>query len=219
MCHRIDSAALAMTIMLLLTSSSKAFNPPRGLFWGMKYGAIEEKLKSLPKDDQPQLKEMKCAEDLPPGFHLAELNKVKLYDKKAQEARIVFDTTGGLCALQYVFTWDNQEKTNNMFETANKGRDKSWEFHDQLLRALLTKYGQPTSTFPAELKGHDVSSGTKLITEWIDSLSGDKIILAVSRQKTNLVFAHVDRYLVALLYHSPSYTEAKREEVLGGDDI
>ena len=204
---------------ILMVNSAGAYDPPKRLNWGLTYEAVATTLEGLPKKERIQIKEAKEREDLPTGFLAAELKKVKLFGKKTKEARVVFDTTGGLCALQYGFVWENKEKTDNVFESANKGRDKSWEYHDELLTALRTKYGDPAATISDELIGHDISSGTKLKTEWVDSVSGDKIILAISRQKKNLVISRLDYYIVVLLYHSPTYTEAKQEEIRESEDI
>lgn len=205
--------------LALLATGATAIDPPKGLRWGQTHEEVMATLNELPKDERIEVKESKELEDLPEGFKAAELKNVKLFGKKTKEARVVFDSTGGLCAVQYAFVWENKEKTDNMFESANKGREKSWEYHDELLQALQTKYERPSATFPAELQGRDVSSGTKLKTEWVDSLTGDKIILAITRQKRNVVLAWIDNYIVVLLYHSPNYTEAKKDEIRGKDDI
>jgi hypothetical protein len=208
-----------MFALALLPTVATAIDPPKGLLWGQTHEEVVATLNELPKDERIEAKQSKKSEDLPEGFEAAEIKNVKLFGKKTEEARVVFDPTGGLCAVQYAFVWQNTEKTDNMFESANKGRDKSWEYHDELFQALRTKYGEPGTTIPMELQGRDVSSGTKLKTEWVDSLTGDKILLAITRQKRNVVLTMIDNYIVVLLYHSPSYTEAKKDETRESDDI
>lgn len=204
---------------IILAVVANAIDPPKGLRWGQTIDEVRRTLQDLSKDERIEVKKAKALKDLPNGFQAAELKRVKLFGEKAKEARVVFDSTQALCAVQYGFVWANQEKTNNMFESPNKGRDRSWEYHGELLQALKTKYGDPTTTIPLDIIGGDISSGSKLRTEWMDSLTGDKIILAITRQKRNVVLSRIDNYVVILLYHSPSYTEAKEDEIRETDDI
>ncbi len=216
---KLRPCTVAVAILMAITCSASAIDPPKGLQWGQTHAEVKSALKNLPKDKRFDVKDPETNDNLPLSFRSAELKDVKLFDEKAKEAQVVFDSTGGLCAVQYAFAWENKERTTNIFESANKGRDKSWAFYNELLQALYAKYGEPVSSVPAELQGQDVVSGTKLRTEWVDQTTDDKIILVMTRQKRNAVIARIDNYIVVLLYHSPAYTEAKKDEIRASDDI
>lgn len=203
----------------ILYNHTFSYSPPKNLEYGMTYDEIESTLNSLPTEEKIKIGNLEITKDLPSKSTMAKLKDVKLFKKKATEARVVIHDDSGLSSVQYAFTWDNKEETNNIFESSNKGRDQCWEFHENLIRVLKLKYGEPLSDESEGKRGNSVVSGTQLRTTWIDPENKDKIIVSITRQKKNLVLTRLDTYIVAIVYNSRIYTESKQIDLIETEDL
>jgi len=210
---------VACLIVMVLITNLYAYDPPKNLKWGMTYDEVMKTLKESGNEDIVKIDKLKTDKNIPDGFYLAALKGVKLFDKKAKEAYAVFDTSKYLCAIQYGFVWDNDENTTNMFESRGKGRANAWEYYQELTKKLAVKYGQPTKDETEGSFGQPLASGVRLETSWVDSTTGNKIMVAITRRQINAVITRVDNYVVALVYANPIYINAKKAEIINDDDL
>lgn len=205
-------------IATVFVTSVCAFSPPKGLLWGMKHDEASNVLQGLPQGEKVNLKEGKKSGEYAEGFKVADLESVRLLDKETHKAYLVFDSTGGLCALEYVFKWGNTEKAKTPIETANKGRSESWKFYENLLEALKNKYGDPKQSISKGKMGQTVRVGHPLLTGWLDD-GGDKIELKIWREDKNLVVKKLDAYYVGLSYYSAAHAVARKDQLVKDADI
>ena len=215
-------------LMWINASTANAYDAPRGLRWGMPYDSVCIDIRKLPREKQYIPEKPKADDEFPMGFTLSKIKDVKVLDEKTREAYLVFDSTGGLCAFIHVLAWDNVKDTGNTVESIGTGRSQCWEYYQKLTRGLKAKYGEPTVDQTSGTYGEPIASGVKLETNWVDTTTGDKIMAVISRRKTNAVIsrrktnaviARVDQYIVALVYATPAYINAKEEEIVERDEL
>jgi len=207
-------------LSLFLTANVLAIEPPKGLEFGMTFEAAKSTLESSDTGKFSQLK----VEDpkvytkwFDSSYTVSQVKNVKLLDKKPERVWVLFDSTGALCGMQYIFEWQNDEK-GSMFTRADKGRDKAWELLDELHGSLESKYGSPVKSYPEERKGTSLSDNAEFGKTWTDS-TGNRIEASIFRKRMNAVIATADAYFVKLLYASPSFEESKKQSKIKDGDL
>jgi hypothetical protein len=209
-----------IAMLAFVASACWAIDPPKGLSWGMTYDQVKTKLESAAdKKDQSKLKESKTGKDLADGFTRAEIEKIEVLKKKPEKAYAIFQNDSGLCAVYYVFRWKNDEKEETMFDSKGKGRSKCWGFHQDLVNALASKYGDPTSDETLGKRGEVVGNGVRFNTTWTDD-SGSELIAYVTRSTKNMgPLGRLDDYYVILLYQIPLGAKAEKANTEAAEDL
>jgi len=208
-----------LVLALAFPTVASAFEAPRGLRWGTPWDSVIVDIRKLPREKQFLPDKPKKHKHLPTGFTGSKIKKIKLLKEKADEAYLIFDSTDGLCAVQYAFIWDNVENPDNMFDSPGKGRAKAWEYAQKLVYALKSKYGDPESDQINDHLGEKLTSGLQFSAKWLDQESGNSIIAVVTRKYTNAVIAKIDRYAVVLQYSTPNYIEEVKKEAIDVDEL
>ena len=132
----------------VLQSIVLAYDPPKGLHWGMSYQEVKKTLEGLPKEKKVKVKKLEkkrsktllSRDQVPSSISVARLGTVKLFDKKSEAAFVFFHNEKGLCGIEYIFDWINDKDDKNQFM---RGRDHSWKYYQNLVKALTNKYGPP----------------------------------------------------------------------------
>jgi len=211
----------SLAAIVLLASSVLAYDPPRGMKWGMTYEECKTAL-GQPKGEDEALKigkiqQVKANKNQPAGYGYAQIKSVKLFGKKAKTAVAMFDSTGGLCQISYTFSWDNDDKKGqDIFSRGGTGREKCYQLHGKLVDGLSGKYGEPVKEPKGDIYGTSIAHGVTLETIWEDTTSHTMIGVVLTRNKTNLVIGMLDEYIVQLVYLGPTamafYQDAVQED-------
>ncbi len=194
---------------MLLASNTLAFNPPKGLSWGMTYDEVRNKLENPSKGEKAKIKKLSKdhkthtfypVHELPEGYRYAEIEKVKLLGEEADEILAVFDEDGALSVFQYHFriiTGDESETINKM-----------WSYYQKLTDVLKKKYGEPTrnQVTPTDF-GAPLSKDTYLETVWDDENSGDRIRVIVTLFQIGRGIIKSTNYHVILEYANSAWIQ------------
>ncbi len=213
-----------LAILLLVASISSAFDPPKGLNYGMSYDQTKANLDTQGvKVERPDKKKINrilreyVEFNLPNNYSRAKIKGTELLDKKSDESYLVYDDEKGLVAFQYIFEWANDVNAGENEPTA-QGFRKCWVFFDKLKNVLVSKYGDPTKDeVSAMLKAKDMPSGTEFKTDWV-APDSSSISLVITRQTHNVIIGIADIFLVFLTYANPEYnTDIKDSEKINND--
>ena len=203
---------ILLALWFVYSATCSAFDPPRGLKWGMTYQEAKDTFPALGKLSREKLpKGYREYPELRTGGsnYRAEAKDLKLLDKKAKRTYLVFDSTMRLTQFQYIFLWDNDE--------SNKGLRKSWVYHYDLALSLSQKYGPPSIDETKEERGKSISSGVGFRMIWEDT-NKSIIILTITRQRHDAVIAVVDEYMVLLVY-SPTAIDMMGQRDVNDDEL
>ena len=222
---QMKSVFIGVLAMLLISLSDIwAFDPPKGLKWGMSYDDCGNVVSQPKGDDEPlklgKLKKGKNDKGAVTAFDYADIKTVKLFEKKAKTAYAMFDSSGGLCQVNYSFSWDNDdEKGQDIFSKGGTGREKCYQMHGKLVDGLRGKYGEPAVEPKGDIYGTTIAHGVALETMWKDTSSNTMIGVVLTRNKTNLVIGTLDQYIVQLIYLGPAAMASYEAEVQTNEDL
>lgn len=218
---------LVITVSLffvLSVASLSAFDPPRGMKWGMGYQDCASVVGEPKGDDEPlklgKLKQTKKGKDATVVYDYSDIKTIKLFGKKAKTSLVMFDSTGGLCQVSYTFSWDNDDKKGqDIFSKGGQGREKCYQMHGKLVDGLRGKYGDPIKEPKGDIYGTTIAHGVALETMWKDTTTNTMIGVILTRNKTNLVIGMLDEYIVQLIYLGPSALASYQAEVEANEDL
>jgi hypothetical protein len=210
---------LLIVVLVIATTNAFAFDPPKGLKWGMTYDEVKAKLENPDAGDKVKVKKLSKnhktrtffpEHNLSEGYKSAQLEKIKLLDNKVKTAYAVFDTKGKFTVLQYQFDNITGEDTGDI--------NKMWVYYQKLTDALKKKYGEPTRNQVTPIDfGIDIPKDTYLETAWVDEKGGDEIRVYVAHFKIGGGLLSLRLHYVILKYASKNWLENELDKVLEED--
>jgi len=179
-------------LIIFLSTTVLAFDPPKGLKWGMTYETV--------KDSLPNTKELKgpnvpkgfrdlSESRIPANYHRAEVKKLSILHEDAQRSWCIFDTLQNLCAFQYAFVWINDK--------SGTPGGKARTFYEKLFENLNAKYGAPQINEIGDKKDYNIPIGVEWQVIWQDTDSS-QIHFAIGRTKKTIF--NIDGFIVFLSY-------------------
>jgi hypothetical protein len=212
-----------MTFILIFLSISKlanAYDPPKGLKWGMSPADVQETLINAEEKDKAKTGKVfepgKAAifypkEDIDKDkrFYLVSLEKVTLLDKKIREGYLAFDTSNHLVLVQYQFS---------DFGAEDNSYSSCWAFYQRLYEALVAKYDTASSNdVTSALIGEPLVENTHYDTRWKDATSGEEITLTICNWKWGTKLLHITSYWVILRYGNGIWTNSRLNKLKNVD--
>ncbi len=192
--------------LVFLSVTAFAFDPPKGLKWGMTYETVRDSLpntKELKGPDVPKGFRKFIDSKIPENYYRAEIKKLSVLDENAQRSWCIFDDQGGLCCFQYAFTWVNDKSG----EASGKARN----FCDRLFQNLTAKYGPVLINEIGDKKDYEIPIGIAWRMIWQD-VDSSQIRLSIGRTKTNVLIGDLDGYIIFLSYSQKPDIIAKTEK-------
>jgi len=209
---------------LIIPSITLAHDPPKGLEWGMSYKEVKSHLEGLSNEkkvkvrklQKKRLKTLLSRDQIPSAISNARLGTVKLFGEKSEDAFVFFHEKKGLCGVEYIFDWINDKDNKNQFM---RGRDHSWKYYQNLVKALTDKYGSPEYDETDGKSENHITPHTKLSALWLDHETNDTIKVTITRQQRNAIVTLLDQFFVVIEYRNVVYENAVKEAAKKTDEI
>jgi len=217
----------SLAVAIVFATSSLAYDPPKGLKWGMTYEEVKAHLATLSKDDRSEVgnlmivepkssKKRALAENLLGGvpiidnIQFTEFKKnLEIAKKKIHQSYLFFHPENGLCSVWYrrQFT-DEKEKATNL----------AWDYFKTIQTLLITKYGEPKESIDLNTPHIQLLPESPIRVHWMSNEDGAVIVLSI-RQVKQAFFSYP---AVEIQYLTSDYyklVEAQLKRLVDEEDI
>lgn len=208
-----------LVTLLVISSAATAYDPPKGLSWGMSLSDVKETFAFSADEEKPKIEKVfalgkwdqffypKDMIDKNEQMKLARLQNVTLLGKKVKEAYLILDTTDHLIGFQYqIMPFDEKQY------------QKCWEQYQKYSEVLREKYGTPTrNDVTSAVLGTDLVEGTHYDCIWKDTVSGGQIVLTFTLDHWGSGLLKMTQYMVIIRYECRNLGTGGQEKLKKDD--
>lgn len=198
---------VSLVLITIIISSVFAFDPPKGLRWGMSYEQAKAHLQTLPKHKTSKLGKIMTVKNpskltrlligsvpLVEGILYCDFKKnIKIADQKIHSSYLYFHPETGLCSVWYQRRFTNEDRIANKL---------AWSYFKQVYSLLALKYGRPPAhDIDLDTPHFRLLSESPIRTKWISSTDSTVISLTLRKVKSFISYPAVEiQYLTADYY-------------------